>query len=125
MFRKFFLRKIKNQLEREKAAIEKELQSFAKKDLKLKGDWDTRFPSFNGEAGGSRLEKAADEVEEYSTLLSIEHNLETRLRDINLALEKIKKGKYGKCEKCGERIPEERLRVYPEARFCLKCKKLC
>jgi len=121
MFKKFSLKDIKKKLEKEKKAIEEELKSFAKKDEKLKGDWDTRFPYWNGESGGSRLEKAADEVEEYSTLLPIEYSLETRLKDIDLALEKIKKGKYGKCEKCKKEIPEERLKIYPEARFCLKC----
>jgi len=38
-------------------------------------------------------------------------------------LEKIKKGKYGICEKCGKKIPEERLKAFPEARFCMKCEK--
>jgi len=123
MFKKLFLRKIKEKLEKEKTVIEEELKGFTKRDVRLKGDWDTRFPHWDGEAGGSRLEKAADEVEEYSTLLPIEYSLETRLRDIDLALEKIKKGKYGICEKCGKQIPEEKLKVYPEARFCLKCQK--
>ena len=40
-----------------------------------------------------------------------------------MPLEKIKKGKYGICEKCGKEIPLERLEVSPEARFCLKCEK--
>lgn len=119
---KFFLKKIKKELEREKSAIEKELESFAKRDKKLKGDWDTKFPEFNGGSGGQSLEDAAEEVEEYLTRLPIEYNLETRLRDINLTLEKIKKGGYGKCERCGKKIAKERLKVYPEARFCLKCK---
>jgi len=45
------------------------------------------------------------------------------LRNINLALEKIKKGNYGICEKCGGEIEIERLEVIPEAQFCKKCKK--
>lgn len=119
---KKLLQELKESLEKKKMAIEKELEKFAKRDEKLKGDWDTRFPRFNGgETGSAALEKAADEVEEYSTLLSLEHNLETRLRDINSALEKIGKGKYGICEKCGKEIPIERLKVYPEARLCLNC----
>jgi len=109
-------------LEKDKSSLEKELQKFAKKDEKLKGDWDTRFPHWNGDSGSSALERAADEVEEYSTLLPIEHNLELRLKDVDLALEKIKMGKYGACENCGKAIDEERLKVHPEARFCLKCK---
>jgi len=118
------IQKLKQKLEQEKEIIEKELERFAKKDEKLKGDWDTRFPKFDGgEVGGAALEKAADEVEEYEALLPIEYSLETKLQDINLALEKIEKNKYGKCEKCQKEISEKRLEVYPEARFCLKCKK--
>ena len=114
---------LKEKLERERVAIEEQLKRFAKKDEKLKEDWDTIFPKFNGgEAGSAALEKAADEVEEYSTLLPIEHSLELKLKNIELALEKIKKGEYGICEKCGKEIPEERLKVSPESRFCLKCK---
>jgi len=120
---KRLLQKLKQKLEYERASIEEELKKFAKKDKKLKGDWDTRFPHWDGETGGAGLEKAADEVEEYSTLLPIEYNLELKLKNIDLALEKIKKGKYGICEKCGKKIAEGRLKIYPEARFCLKCQK--
>lgn len=115
------LKKIKEELETQKKVIEEELQRFAKKDEKLKGDWDTKFPHFDSGAGGQMLEDKAGEVEEYVTKLPIEYSLETRLKDINLALEKIKKGEYGKCEKCGRDIPKERLEVAPEARVCLKC----
>jgi len=118
------LEELKEKLTMEKASIEEQLKRFAKRDEKLKGDWDTIFPKFDGgEAGGAALEKAADEVEEYSTLLSIEHSLELKLKNIDLALEKIEKGQYGRCEKCGKEIAEDRLKVSPEARFCLKCKK--
>ena len=120
---KKLVQKLKVKLEREKAKVEEQLKSFAKEDKKLKGDWDTIFPRWDGEAGGAGLEKAADEVEEYSTLLPIEYNLELKLKNIDLALEKIKKGRYGICEKCGQEIDEKRLKIYPEARFCLKCKK--
>jgi len=118
---KSYLKKTKEKLEIQKKAIEEELQRFAKKDERLKGDWDTTFPQFNSGAGSQLLEDEAGEVEEYVTRLPIEHSLETRLRNINLALEKIEKNQYGKCEKCGGSIPKERLEVAPEARFCLKC----
>jgi len=121
---KKLLNELKTQLERDKVAIKEELKRFAKKDEKLKGDWDTRFPKWDGsEVGSAALEKAADEVEEYSTLLPIEYSLELRLKNINLALEKIEKGRYGNCEKCGKEIDEKRLKISPEARFCLNCKK--
>jgi DnaK suppressor protein len=115
------LREVKKELEAKKSIIEQELQRFATKDEKLKGDWDTRFPKLNGDSGSQALEEAADEVEEYATKLPIEHSLETRLKDIDLALEKIGKGTYGRCEKCDEKISKDRLEAYPEARFCLDC----
>lgn len=120
---KKLLKKLKEKLEREENSVEAELKKFAKKDEKLKGDWNTEFPKFNGGAGGQALEDAADEVEEYVTRLPIEHNLELRLESINIALKKIKKGIYGKCEKCGKKITEERLKICPEARTCGKCAK--
>ncbi len=113
---------IKNKLEKQKKDIEKQLEKFATKDKKLKGDWDTRFPRFNSnETGDASLEQAADEVEEYTTLLPIEYSLELHLKNINSALEKIKNGKYGMCEKCGSKIEDERLKAYPEVKNCSKC----
>lgn len=113
---------LKKKLEEEKSNLEKGLEKFAKKDERLKDDWDTNFPNWGAEAGGSNsLEKAADEVEEYVTLLPIEHSLELKLRDVNSALVKMEKGKYGICEKCKKDISEERLRVNPAARLCIKC----
>lgn len=123
MINKKLLLNLKERLEKEKKELEEELKRFAKKDERLEHDWDTRFPHFDGESGEAILEKGADEVEEYSTLLPIEYSLELKLREVNLALERIKKGKYGICEKCGRRIPIERLKACPEASFCLKCRK--
>lgn len=116
-------KKLKKKLEKEKKEVEKQLSSFAKKDKKLKGDWDSKYPKFNGGAGGEMLEDEAKEVEEYSTRLPLEHSLELRLRDINLALKKIEEGNYGICEKCDKKISKERLKAYPAARTCIKCKK--
>ena len=117
------LLKIKIKLEQEKKEIEARLKKFANKDKNLKDDWDTRFPSFNGkESGSASLEQAADEVEEYSNLLPVEHSLELKLKNINSALNKIKSKKYGICDKCQKKIEKERIKAYPEAQYCLKCK---
>lgn len=113
------LQEIQLKLESEKESLEKELQKFAKKEEKLEGNWDTRYPR---EADSQKIEDAADEVEEYENLLSIEYSFETKLKNINIALEKLKKGDYGKCEKCGKEILPERLKACPEARTCAVCK---
>jgi RNA polymerase-binding transcription factor DksA len=105
-------KELKEKLEKEKISIEDQLKKFATKDDKLAGDWDTRFPKLDDNMNGSSgLEAAADEVEEYSTLLPVEYSMELRLKNIDSALEKIKNGKYGMCENCGKKIPIERLKV--------------
>ena len=46
---------------------------------------------------------------------------------INRALQKIENGAYGLCEKCGETINEERLKIMPTATKCVPghgCHKL-
>ena len=126
------LKQLKDQLEKERAQIEKNLKTFAEKDEKVEGDWDTRFPNWNKGGSSGNMEIAADEVEEYSTLLSLEYVLEIRLKNINLALKKISASldqtvsdelnQYGFCEKCNKKIAIERLKVYPEARTCIKCR---
>ncbi len=120
---KEILDELKEKLKKQKEVLEKELSGFAKKDENLKGDWDTKYPKANGATGSAALEDAADQVEAYANLLPVEHDMELRLQDIDAALEKIKKGNYGKCDKCGKDIDIERLKVYPEARFCVKCEK--
>ena len=35
----------------------------------------------------------------------------------------MEENKYGICESCGKEIEEERLKVAPEARFCIKDNK--
>lgn len=124
------LKEFEEKLKKQKDILEKELSRFAKKDKNLKGDWDTKYPKANGATGGAALEDAADQVEAYANLLPIEYNMELRLQDINLALTKInpsagrqEKGKYGECENCGKNIDVERLKILPEARFCVKCDK--
>lgn len=115
---KKLLKDLGEKLEKEKESLEKELKGFAKENIKPKGDWDTRYPRFDG----GDLEEEADEIQEYEKLLSVEYSLELKLRDVNSALEKIKKNGYGKCEKCNKDIGFERLKACPEARFCIKCK---
>jgi len=117
------LLKIKKKLEEDRALLEKELKNFSKEDKKLKGNWNTLFPYFDGEIGDARLEKAAGEVEEYEAKLPVEYALELRLKNINLSLKKIIKGKYGICEKCKKSIDIKRVLICPEARFCIACQK--
>lgn len=122
MITKKFIEQQKQVLEEKKKQLEKDLKAFAKKDPKRKGNWDSSFPEFDGsEIGGSRLEVAQDEVEEYLRRLPLEQAMELKLELIEKALKKIDKGEYGKCEKCKKDISEKRLMACPEAQSCIKC----
>lgn len=113
------IQKLKNSLEQEHDKLTAELKSFAKPDPKMIGDWDSQMPQFEAREYGSHasLEEETDEVEEYETRLATEHSLETRLLEVNKALERINKGSYGRCAKCGKEISKERLLANPAAEF--------
>ncbi len=113
---------LRKKLEKEKILIEEQLKNFAQKDKKNKDDWDTKYPEFNeGGFSSQQLEEEADEVEEYLNLLPIEHNLELKLKKINSAIERIENNTFGKCLKCGGKINEKKLKLYPETEYCNKC----
>jgi DnaK suppressor protein len=43
------------------------------------------------------------------------------LEEIEAALVRIVEGSYGTCQHCGGPMGLQRLRAFPEARFCLAC----
>lgn len=45
----------------------------------------------------------------------------TTLREVAVALERLREGEYGSCEDCGTAIAEERLELLPHARRCTPC----
>ena len=47
----------------------------------------------------------------------------TELREVDAALDRIRRGTYGQCEACGTDIDPERLRALPQARYCLECQE--
>lgn len=103
---------------KEKGNIEETLSAGASKNPNNTGEWETKYPDLNVDP--SDKNDMADEVEEFDNALGINAVLEEKLEEINLALERIEKGTYGKCEVGGEEIPEDRLRANPAARTCVK-----
>ncbi len=113
---------LKQKLLTEKQTLERELSTIATPDPKMKGDWDTRFPNMGEKSdfASGALEEREDEIEEFSAELSEEYSMESRLKEVNEALERMQKGTYGKCAKCGEDIPLERLQANPAAAADIK-----
>ena len=110
---------LKQKLEEQKKALQKELKSFASEDPNLKHNWDTKYPTRED----SDKEEAADDAQEYDNKLSLEHSMELKLKDVSSALDKIENGVYGICENCEKKIDKARLLACPEAKTCLKCQK--
>ena len=50
-------------------------------------------------------------------------DLQKRYEELKAAAVRIQKSRYGTCEKCGLDIPQVRLELVPEARFCMTCER--
>ena len=73
-------------------------------------------------------EESADLIDKAASLIdrSLSQNIcdrkNIRIREIEQALEDLAAGLYGICERCGEDISINRLKVSPVARQCIGCK---
>lgn len=55
--------------------------------------------------------------------MTLEEQARDNLAQIERALERIERGTYGTCARCGTTIPEARLEAMPEAELCVSCKE--
>ncbi|HHD92205.1 MAG TPA: TraR/DksA family transcriptional regulator [Candidatus Portnoybacteria bacterium] len=115
-----FVEEQKKKLISKKNELVKALSSFAEKNPEIKDDFKSKFPKMHN---GGDLEEEALEVTTYDSRLSMESALEKEIKTINRALKKIKEGTYGICDQCGQPISLNRLKIRPQAIYCLKCKK--
>lgn len=65
----------------------------------------------------------AEEQFGHARVAAIKSELNKKSAQIKKALERIKKGKYGICEDCGQMIDTDRLAIFPEATLCISCEK--
>jgi len=63
----------------------------------------------------------ATQTQNDATLEAIAAAAVDEVVQINHALERIERGDYGLCERCGEEIAPERLRAVPYATRCARC----
>lgn len=62
-------------------------------------------------------------ADSHNKIQVLQNNLRQVSINIKKALTKIRTGKYGLCENCGERIEIGRLLAMPTATLCLTCSK--
>ncbi|MBU1016981.1 MAG: TraR/DksA C4-type zinc finger protein [Patescibacteria group bacterium] len=104
--------KIKNKLAKEKKALEEEEKLMETEDsYKVAGR-----DSDNADILGDVDEDVSHEINRAT--LGVIKNMKAQ---VEKALARIKRGKYGICEVCGRKIEPARLKAYPETTLCLKC----
>jgi DnaK suppressor protein len=72
----------------------------------------------SGDVIDAALDTAQDEIS--SQLAEVESR---ELTSIEVALERMRKGDYGRCELCGGAIPLARLQALPDATTCIQCQR--
>jgi DnaK suppressor protein len=107
----------------------KERDFYQKKLLKMREDILNKAKKLKedsyslGTDGIQDMADAASNTYTADILMSISDNDLRLLKDIDNTLDKMKKGTYGICEECEEKINEKRLEANPVARYCITCKR--
>lgn len=73
------------------------------------------------------IDNAADddsrEDQGHEQMKALVAEIDLQLEEIKLAIKKLSRGSYGKCEVCGREIHQDRLRLMPWALSCITCEK--
>jgi len=113
-FPKKILAPISKYFEREKQKTKKRLSAVEKEDP---------FADTDRLIDNAATDTEAKEQFGHLRAESLKKELTEQLKKIEKTLKRLKKGKYGVCEKCGQMINTDRLAANPTASLCLKCEK--
>ena len=69
------------------------------------------------------IDTEANEQIGHERIQALKKELENTQTKIQKSLEKIKKDKYGFCERCGKMIDTARLETFPMAEYCVQCER--
>ncbi len=112
---KKFISVQKERLERDKAKILKQIEDLKKDDP---------FADPDHASDNAAVDTDVREQVGHETIEAEVKDLEKRLEYIDIALKRMAKGSsYGLCERCHKAIPLARLKLIPEARYCIDCEK--
>lgn len=98
-------------LQREVADLEADL-SASLEDSSEESPYDQHM----AETAGVTLDREID--------LSLEESIYASIAQVDRALDKLERGTYGHCDRCGRPIAVGRLQVAPFATLCIECKRL-
>jgi DnaK suppressor protein len=108
---------IKKDLLSKKEQVLNEINNISGEKNEKDADMKVKFPDY-----GNKSDENAQEVGEYTTNLATEKILESTLRDVEGALDRIEKGTYGICKYCSQPIGKKRMLARPVASACIACK---
>ena len=80
------------------------------------------FKGRKREADNSVDADVAEQVD-HDRVLAVRHEIIRSLINIRKTLTRVKIGRYGTCERCGQMIDTDRLAVKPTAEFCVICEQ--
>jgi DnaK suppressor protein len=107
-----------------KAVLETELERLEHELVDLERDSATNLSDQSGE-NNYRDHMADQGTATFGKELemSLEGNARELCNQVRGALERVESGQYGRCVRCGQEIPVERLRAMPAAELCITCKE--
>ncbi|MBW8742696.1 MAG: TraR/DksA family transcriptional regulator [Acidobacteria bacterium] len=106
---------------RRRTALIDQQRSLRREMADLGADPDADEVAFDADTGFADRSHSTEERERVMTMA---RSLRMNLREVERAIKNIDDGSYGRCERCGDPIGEERLDAIPWAPLCIDCKKL-
>ena len=107
--------------DRRRTALLDQQRSLRREMDELGADPDADEVAFDADTGFADRSHSTEERERVMTMA---RSLRTNLREVEHAIVKLDDGTYGRCERCGKPIGDERLDAIPWAPLCIECKKL-
>lgn len=106
----------------QKVKLEKDKEKILRQVGELKKD--DPFADPDHASDNAAVDTDVREQVGHETIEAEVKDLERRLLSINSTLKKMVKGSsYGLCERCHKAIPFARLKLIPEAEYCIDCEK--
>ena len=113
------LKKIREGLVKKKARILEELMSLRGHSV------NKSIKDASGDLSSYTFHMADMATDLYDREFSLEmaEGERERLFDLDDAIKRIDEGTYGKCDMCDKHISKQRLKVMPQAQYCIKCQE--
>lgn len=93
--------------------------------LMEENDPNTSLPQYDDELSNydNHPAEMASEIFQIEMDMNLKNNEKVGIQEIDLALDRINNGTYGKCMLCNNTIDEDRLEILPSAVICMACEK--